>query len=110
MISFLMRDQMLILGSPRRLSPAADPPGASGRVTLEPHQLFRSILTNKNRHCSFQNVTGVQGDVSNVNDLDRLFAQIKAEKGRLDILFANAGIARYSPLGRPSGKRSDMRD
>src|SRR5215813_211489 len=45
------------------------------------------------------NVTGVQGDVSNLGDLDRLFAQIKREKGRLDIVFANAGIARYAPFG-----------
>ena len=45
------------------------------------------------------NVTGVQGDVSNLGDLDRLFAQIKREKGRLDIVFANAGIAKYAPLG-----------
>jgi len=46
-----------------------------------------------------RNVTGVQGDVSNLDDLDRLFAQIKREKGRLDIVFANAGIAKYVPLG-----------
>src|SRR5438876_9817092 len=39
------------------------------------------------------NVTGVQGDVSNLGDLDRLFAQIKREKGKLDIVFANAGVA-----------------
>ena len=38
------------------------------------------------------NVTGVQGDVTNLGDLDRLFAQIKQEKGKLDIIFANAGI------------------
>jgi NAD(P)-dependent dehydrogenase (short-subunit alcohol dehydrogenase family) len=43
--------------------------------------------------------TGVQGDVSNPGDLDRLFEQIAREKGRLDILFANAGMAKYSPLG-----------
>ncbi|MGA7624385.1 MAG: SDR family oxidoreductase [Candidatus Acidiferrales bacterium] len=46
-----------------------------------------------------RNVTGVQGDVSNLSDLDRLFAQIKQEKGNLDIVFANAGVARYAPLG-----------
>jgi NAD(P)-dependent dehydrogenase (short-subunit alcohol dehydrogenase family) len=46
-----------------------------------------------------KNVTGVQGDVSNLNDLDRLFAQIKREKGRLDIVFANAGVAKYAPFG-----------
>src|ERR1700757_3547675 len=46
-----------------------------------------------------RNVTGVQGDVSNLGDLDRLFAQIKQEKGRLDIVFANAGIAKLAPLG-----------
>jgi NAD(P)-dependent dehydrogenase (short-subunit alcohol dehydrogenase family) len=45
------------------------------------------------------NVTAVQGDVSNLGDLDRLFAQIKREKERLDIVFANAGFARYAALG-----------
>jgi NAD(P)-dependent dehydrogenase (short-subunit alcohol dehydrogenase family) len=45
------------------------------------------------------NVTGVQGDVANLKDLDRLFAQIQKEKGRLDIVFANAGIAKYAPFG-----------
>jgi NAD(P)-dependent dehydrogenase (short-subunit alcohol dehydrogenase family) len=44
-----------------------------------------------------KNVTGVQGDVSNLGDLDRLFAQIKREKGKLDIVFANAGVATYAP-------------
>jgi uncharacterized protein (TIGR00369 family) len=44
-------------------------------------------------------VAAVQGDVSNLGDLDRLFEQIKREKGRLDIVFANAGVAKYSPLG-----------
>ena len=44
-------------------------------------------------------VTGVQGDVSNPGDLDRLFERIAREKGRLDIVFANAGVAKYAPLG-----------
>ena len=46
-----------------------------------------------------RNVTSVQGDVSNLADLDRLFDQIKREKGKLDIVFANAGVARYPALG-----------
>ena len=46
-----------------------------------------------------RNVTGVQGDVSNLGDLDRLFAQINREKGRLDIVFANAPVVKLAPLG-----------
>ena len=46
-----------------------------------------------------KNVTAVKGDVANRGDLDRLFAQIKREKGKLDIVFANAGVAAYAPLG-----------
>jgi NAD(P)-dependent dehydrogenase (short-subunit alcohol dehydrogenase family) len=46
-----------------------------------------------------KNVTAVQGDVSSLGDLDRLFAQIKQEKGRLDIVFANAGVAKYATMG-----------
>ena len=47
-----------------------------------------------------RNVTGVRGDVSNLGDLDRLFAQIKQEQGKLDIVFANAGVAKYAPFGK----------
>jgi NAD(P)-dependent dehydrogenase (short-subunit alcohol dehydrogenase family) len=46
-----------------------------------------------------RSATGVRGDVSNAQDIDRLFAQIRDEKGRLDVLFANAGVARYAALG-----------
>jgi len=46
-----------------------------------------------------KNVTGIQGDVSNLGDLDRLFAQIKREKGKLDIVFANAGVAKFAAFG-----------
>ena len=44
-------------------------------------------------------MVGVKADVANVGDLDRLFAQIKREKGELDVVFANAGIAKYAPMG-----------
>jgi len=46
-----------------------------------------------------RDVTAVPGDVSKPADLDRLFAQIQREKGRLDIVFANAGAAKFAPLG-----------
>jgi NAD(P)-dependent dehydrogenase (short-subunit alcohol dehydrogenase family) len=45
------------------------------------------------------NVTAVQGDVSNLADLDRLYSTVKKQKGRIDILFANAGIVENIPLG-----------
>jgi NAD(P)-dependent dehydrogenase (short-subunit alcohol dehydrogenase family) len=47
-----------------------------------------------------KNVTGVQGDVSNLSDLDRLYEVVKAEKGRIDILYASAGFGEFNvPLG-----------
>lgn len=42
---------------------------------------------------------GIQGDVSQLDDLDRLFAEIKERGGRLDIVVANAGLGDYGPLG-----------
>src|SRR5690348_2636935 len=54
-----------------------------------------------------RNVTGIQGDVSKVADLDRLFAQIKNEKGRLDIVFANAGVATFAPFGQITEEHFD---
>lgn len=44
-------------------------------------------------------VKAVRADASNLSDLDRLFEQIKAEKGRLDVVFANAGGGEFAPLG-----------
>jgi NAD(P)-dependent dehydrogenase (short-subunit alcohol dehydrogenase family) len=49
-----------------------------------------------------RNVSAVRGDVSKLSDLDSLFAQIKREKGKLDVVFANAGVAKYAPLGKIS--------
>lgn len=47
-----------------------------------------------------RDVIGVQGDASNLADLDRLYETVKREKGRIDILFANAGISTpRAPLG-----------
>src|SRR3989454_6064474 len=54
-----------------------------------------------------RNVTGVQGDVANLGDLDRLFAQIQREKGKLDIVFANAGAAQIVPLGKITEEHYD---
>ena len=54
-----------------------------------------------------RNVAGVKGDASNLGDLDRLFTQIKREKGRLDIVFANAGTANFAPLGEITEQQYD---
>jgi NAD(P)-dependent dehydrogenase (short-subunit alcohol dehydrogenase family) len=53
------------------------------------------------------NVTAVQGDASKLADLDKLFAVVKQTKGRIDILFANAGIAESAPLGEISEEHFD---
>ncbi|WP_194542809.1 SDR family NAD(P)-dependent oxidoreductase [Paenibacillus sp. JZ16] len=46
-----------------------------------------------------KNVTGVRGDISKSEDLDKLFETVEREKGHLDILFANAGLGSLLPLG-----------
>lgn len=47
-----------------------------------------------------RNVTGVQGDVAKPADLDKLYSTVKEEKDGLDIVFANAGIGEFAPLGQ----------
>jgi NAD(P)-dependent dehydrogenase (short-subunit alcohol dehydrogenase family) len=54
-----------------------------------------------------RNVTGMRGDVSNLGDLDRLFEQIKREKGKLDIVFANAGFGKVAFLGEITEEHYD---
>ena len=45
-----------------------------------------------------RNVIGVQSDVSNLGDLDRLYETVKQQKGKIDVLFANAGLWEFTPL------------
>jgi len=54
-----------------------------------------------------KNVTGVQGDVSTLADLDRLYATVKQQQGRIDVLFANAGGGELAPLGGISEEHFD---
>jgi NAD(P)-dependent dehydrogenase (short-subunit alcohol dehydrogenase family) len=55
-----------------------------------------------------KNITGVQGDAGNLADLDRLFETVKKEKGRIDVLFASAGVGELSkPLGSITEKGFD---
>jgi NAD(P)-dependent dehydrogenase (short-subunit alcohol dehydrogenase family) len=52
------------------------------------------------------NATGVQGDVARLADLDRLYEAVKT-KGRIDIVFANAGAAEFAPLGKITEEHFD---
>lgn len=55
-----------------------------------------------------RNITAVQGDVSNLADLDRLYATVEKRHGRIDILFANAGLVRFVPFGQVSEESYDL--
>lgn len=54
------------------------------------------------------NAVGVQGDISDLADLDRLYATIAEQAGRVDVLFANAGIGGFAPLGQVSEAHFDQ--
>src|SRR5712664_3605021 len=45
------------------------------------------------------NVSGIQGDVAKLADLDRLYETVSTAKGRIDIVFANAGVGEFVPFG-----------
>jgi len=46
------------------------------------------------------NTVGIQGDISKLADLDRLFATVKEQAGRIDVLFANAGLGEFMSMGQ----------
>ena len=54
-----------------------------------------------------RNVSGVQGDAANLDDLDRLFDTVKREKGRIDVLFASAGSGESAKIGEVTEKHFD---
>jgi NAD(P)-dependent dehydrogenase (short-subunit alcohol dehydrogenase family) len=53
------------------------------------------------------NAAGVQGDVSNLADLDRLYETITKAKRRIDIVFANAGLSLFAPFGKVTEEHFD---
>jgi NAD(P)-dependent dehydrogenase (short-subunit alcohol dehydrogenase family) len=53
------------------------------------------------------NVIGVQGDMSDLADIDRLYYSVKKQKGQIDILFANGGITKSSPMEKISEEQFD---
>jgi NAD(P)-dependent dehydrogenase (short-subunit alcohol dehydrogenase family) len=54
-----------------------------------------------------KNITGVQGDISNLADLDRLYSTVKQQKRQIDVLFANAGIGESMSLEKISEAHFD---
>src|SRR6266851_168169 len=53
------------------------------------------------------NVAGVQGDVANLADLDRLYKTVEAKVRRIDIVFANAGFGEFASLGNITEEHFD---
>src|SRR5580698_173571 len=53
-------------------------------------------------------VTGIRGDVSNLKDLDRLYAAVQQKSGRIDVLFANAGLGQFASFGDVSEESFDL--
>lgn len=54
-----------------------------------------------------KNVMAVQGDVTNLDDLDRLYEVVRTVKGRVDVVFANAGIVGPAPLAESTPQQFD---
>lgn len=71
----------------------------SGRRQKELDQALKSIG---------KKTIGVQGDVSNLADLDKLYAAVKSKAGHIDVLFANAGLGQLAPLGEISEEHFDL--
>ncbi len=84
--------------------------GGSSGIGLATAQRFiaegaRVVVTGRNQEALDAAVstlggraTGIRGDVANLDDLDRLFAQVRERFGRVDVLFANAGVAPFVPF------------
>jgi NAD(P)-dependent dehydrogenase (short-subunit alcohol dehydrogenase family) len=70
----------------------------TGRREKELDEAVKAIGTN---------ATGVQGDVAKLDDLDRLYETVSKVKGRIDIIFANAGVFEFVPFGAVTAEHFD---
>ena len=55
-----------------------------------------------------KNVTSVQGDVASLADLDRLYDEVRKQSRKIDVIFANAGVAQMAPFGTVDEKFYDL--
>jgi len=67
----------------------------------------QDALDDAIKHLGKKNVTAIQGDVAKLEDLDKIYDQIKKEKNHLDILFANAGVLERSKVDSITEKHFD---
>lgn len=94
--------------------------GATSGMALATAKLFASegayvYITGRNQDKLEEavkiigaNARGIQGDAANLTDLDRLFETVKKEKGKIDILYTNAAIGDFGPLGMISETHFDQ--
>ena len=75
----------------------------TGRRRKELDEAVREI----GRSATGISVIDIQGDVSRLGDIDKVFQTIREHKGKLDILFANAGIGEFAPLGQITEEHFD---
>src|SRR3546814_13221564 len=93
------------------------PPGSTRTSPLFPYPtLFRSFVFIFGRRQEAldaalaelgPNARAVRGSISDPSDLDRLYAEVKAERGTLDVIFANAGTGGVLPLGEITVEQID---
>jgi NAD(P)-dependent dehydrogenase (short-subunit alcohol dehydrogenase family) len=69
----------------------------TGRCQKELDEAVKAIDTN---------VSGVRGDIAKLSDLDRLYDTVSKVKGRVDIVFANAGVGEFAPFGTVTEEHS----
>ncbi len=84
--------------------------GSNGRArTLEGRSATRPRQSELDQAVAEigRNITAVQGDVSNLADLDRLFDLVRLAAGRIDVLFANAGLSEFASLGQITEEHFD---
>lgn len=67
----------------------------------------RAAELDKAKAAIGRNVSIVQGDVADVDDLDKVFAQVKAEKDAVDIVVASAGFVEHAPVETASPEHFD---
>src|ERR1700719_1873707 len=74
--------------------------GATVYITGRRQKELDAAVREIGRSATGISVIDIQGDVSRLGDIDKIYQTIREQKGKLDVLFANAGIGEFAPLGQ----------
>jgi hypothetical protein len=88
-------------------------PGGNSGIALATAKRFVAegafVFTTARRQAVYKNITAIRADISKPDDIDQLYKHVAAKKGKIDILFSDAGVVETKQTAHATPEHFDKR-